>query len=209
MLLSLILLIIGSSLVILSVRLFILKRRILSAGISGAIGTTFLFSAALFFLLLMNIQTYVQLTKEIDLVEVNISEITNQGATVKLVIDGRQSNYLIAAEEWRLDAKFIKWKPWFTVLGKEPIVRLETLSGKLNRKSQNEEQIYHLSSEIDQLDGLLSYLIDRFGILDVMYGSSVYMPIREGARFRVSASHSGLIARPINDQGRMALQNWK
>ncbi|MES9832607.1 MAG: hypothetical protein ABW139_10220 [Candidatus Thiodiazotropha sp. DIVDIV] len=181
----------------------------MSAGISGAIGTTFLFSAVLFFLLLLNIQTYVQLTKEIDLVEVSISEITNQGATVKLVIDGRQSNYLIAAEEWRLDARFIKWKPWFTVLGKEPIVRLETLSGKLNRKSQNEEQIYHLSSEIDQLDGLLSYLIDRFGILDVMYGSSVYMPIREGARFRVSASHSGLIARPINDQGRMALQNWK
>lgn len=177
-------------------------------GVSGVFGSMFVFSATIIFLLLLNLQTYIQLTKEVELVEVMVSEITDQGASVNLTIDGRETNYLISADEWRVDARFIKWKPWFTVLGKEPIVRLETLSGKLYRNSQKDQQTYHLSSEIVQLDGLLSYLIDRFGILDVMYGSSVYMPIKKGARFRVSATHSGLIARPVNEQGRMAVQDW-
>jgi hypothetical protein len=173
-------------------------------------GIVTLFTATIFTFLLLNVQTYVQLTKEIDLVEVEIKEITDSGAQVKLSYNGKTSTHLIAADEWRLDARFIKWKPWFTLFGQEPIVRLETIGGRNFRNSPGDDQsYYHLVDNSMRTDELFSYLTDKLGVLDVMYGSSVYMPMQTGARYQVSATHSGLIARPANSQGRSAVINWK
>ncbi|MCG8486045.1 MAG: hypothetical protein MI756_01100 [Chromatiales bacterium] len=209
MYISIALLITGLLLITLSLRQLLFKRKLLSATFNGVFGTFTLLIATIFTLLLMNVQTYVQLTKEIDLVEVEVTDVSGRGAQLKLSYDGKSSTHLISADEWRLDARFIKWKPWFTLFGKEPIVRLETISGRNYRNTPVANQIYQLSDNSMNTDELFSYLTDTFGVLDTMYGSSVYMPMQSGARYLVSASHSGLIARPLNNQGRSAVNNWK
>jgi hypothetical protein len=209
MFISIALLISGLLLITLSLRQFIFKRKLISAVVNGLFGTFILLTATIFTLLLFNIQTYVQLTKEIDLVEVEIIDVSDSGSRLKLTYNDKTSTHIIAADEWRLDARFIKWKPWFALFGKQPIVRLETISGKNFRNRNGTNQSYHLVDESIKIDDLLSYLIDKFGVLDTMYGSSVYMPMQTGARYLVSASHSGLIARPTNSQGRRAVMNWK
>ncbi|RLW52581.1 MAG: hypothetical protein B6D76_15060 [gamma proteobacterium symbiont of Stewartia floridana] len=209
MYISIALLITGLILIALSLRQLLFKRRVLSATFSGVFGTFTLLIATIFTLLLMNVQTYVQLTREIDLVEVEVTDVSETGAELKLSYDGRTSTHLIAADEWRLDARFIKWKPWFTLFGKEPIVRLETISGRNYQKTPAQNQMYQLSDTSMNTDELFSYLTHKFGVLDTMFGSSVYMPIQSGARYLVSATHSGLIARPLNNQGRSAVNNWK
>ena len=209
MILTLTLLIIGSLLIALSFRQFLFKRKLIKAGVSGALGGVSLTSAALSFLILSNLHTYYQLTKEVDLVDVEVSEVNSLGAKVVLLINGERFDYHISADEWRIDARFIKWKPWFTVLGKEPIVRLEAFSGKLNSSGTQPVELYKLSPTMNQIDEITSFFIEQLGILDVVYGSSVYMPIQKGAKYRVSATHAGLIARPINGQGQNAVNSWK
>ena len=198
----------GMILVVLSIRQIIFRRKFLRAGVNGAIGASLLIGAAFFSLLLLNLQTYVQLTKEIQLAELSVGKGTVEGTPLTLIINGNQHTYLISSNEWRIDARFLKWKPWAAVLGKEPVVRLESLSGRIKQHRDKPERVYQLHSDYKQLEELLSYLTMRFGMVDTLYGSSVYMPTKEGARYQISATHSGLVARPVNEQGREAIYNW-
>jgi hypothetical protein len=209
MFISLALLLTGLLLIALSLRQLFIKRKLISATFNGVFGIVALLTASLFTLILFNVHTYVQLTKEIDLVEVEVTEASESGTQLKLSYEGKTSIHRITADEWRLDARFIKWKPWFTLFGKEPIVRLETIGGRNYRNTQVERQSYKLTDNSLKLDEIFSYFTDKLGVLDTMYGSSVYMPMHAGARYLVSANHSGLIARPINKQGRQAVSNWK
>jgi hypothetical protein len=208
MLISIAVLTIGLALVALSFRQLIHQKRLMRASINGAFGSLLIVFSAFISLLLLNLQTYVQLTKEMPLAELEVVQVTDEGASVTLTVGSKRYNYLIAADEWRLDARFLKWKPWLAVLGKDPIVRLESLSGKLPLSSVNPEQVYQLATDYPPLDELISYLTNRLGMVDTLYGSSVYMPNREGARYRISATHSGLVARPVNNSGRDAIINW-
>ena len=36
---------------------------------------------------------------------------------------------------------------------------------------------------------------------DALYGSAVYVPMSDGARYQVVVSQSGLVARPLNEAG--------
>ncbi|MEJ2621577.1 MAG: hypothetical protein P8163_15330, partial [Candidatus Thiodiazotropha sp.] len=209
MFVSITLLLTGLLLITLALRQLVIKRSLIGATLNGVLGSALLLTASLFTLLLFNVHTYVQLTKEVDLVEIEVTDSSESGAELKLSYDGKTTIYRITADEWRLDARFIKWKPWFTLFGKAPIVRLESIGGRNHRHSKGRQESYQLTDNSLKLDELLSYLTDKFGVLDTMYGSSVYMPMQKGARYLVSATHSGLIARPINSQGRRAVNNWK
>ncbi len=44
--------------------------------------------------------------------------------------------------------------------------------------------------------------------VDAYYGTATYLPMADGARFRVTLSRDALIARPLNDQAREAVGDW-
>ncbi|MEJ2611747.1 MAG: hypothetical protein P8179_17130 [Candidatus Thiodiazotropha sp.] len=208
MLFSITCLILGLALIGLSIYQVMVKRRFFRAGINGMVGFLFIISATFFTLLLFNIQTYVQLTKEMPLAELEVGVTSNMGTPLILLFNGKKSIYHISSKEWRLDARFLKWQPWLSILGKEPVVRLESLSGRESRKGQSRGEVFQLYNNFQQIEELLSYLTMKFGMVDSLYGSSVYMPVKEGAKYKISATHSGLIARPINAQGDQAISNW-
>ncbi|MCU7929398.1 MAG: hypothetical protein KZQ90_01245 [Candidatus Thiodiazotropha sp. (ex Codakia rugifera)] len=208
MLLSLTLLLIGALISGFALRQLIFKRKILVASMNGLLGLTLLLVAAFVSMLLFNIQSYVQLTEEQVLAEIEVGIADLEQTPVTLTIAGREKVYLISANEWRIDARFIKWKPWVALLGKDPVVRLESLSGRGILWKNHGSQSFDLHADFELVDKIISSLTDRFGMVDSLYGSSVYMPIATGARYQISASHTGLFARPINDLGKQAVMLW-
>jgi hypothetical protein len=208
MFLSLALLIVGFLMTGLAIRQLILKRRLLAASFNGLLGLAVLLAATFASMLAFNIQSYVQLTRERVLADVEVGSVESGTAILRLTVDGKRREYPISADEWRVDARFIKWKPWVVLLGTEPVVRLESLSGRNSTEGERMIELYNLHEDFEIVDKIVTSLTDRFGMVDTMYGSSVYMPVESGAHYRVSANYAGLIARPVNVTGKQAVIQW-
>ena len=129
------------------------------------------------------------------------------------MIDGRIDRLLgLRGDEWQLDARVITWKPPATILGLEPVYQLERLSGRyssVDRERSEERTVHGLAGE-RALD--LWSLARNFPKItpgmDAFYGTATYLPMADGARFRVTLSRDALIARPINDAARQAVGDW-
>ena len=160
-------------------------------------------------MLLLNLQTYQQLTREVVLAEVAIGQPSNQGLPLRLAYPDRSETYRINSPEWRLDARFVKWKPWLSLFGKDPVVRLERLEERAGSTVDGARiHGYDLAAKTEWQDEIISAITERIGLIDSVYGSSVYMPAIPGAEYRITASISGLVARPLNQQAQGAVLEW-
>ena len=45
-------------------------------------------------------------------------------------------------------------------------------------------------------------------MVDATYGSAVFLPMNDAARYSISISRNGLVARPDNAIAREAVSNW-
>ena len=44
--------------------------------------------------------------------------------------------------------------------------------------------------------------------VDAYYGSATYLPMSDKARFKITLSQTGLLARPVNDPAKEIIQFW-
>ena len=185
------------------------RRKIFSAGINGLVGFSLAMTGGFLSLLLLNIQTYHQLTREVELAEIIIGQNTGKGVPVHLVTQKQDKTYLFDAAEWRLDARFLKWKPWMSLVGKDPVVRLESLEERGSAiQPAHSLKRYDLVTGNEWLDDFVTEMSQHMGLIDSLYGSSVYMPMLNGARYQITASLSGLVARPLNREAKQAVIEW-
>ena len=189
------------------------RRRLLRAGGSatfcaatGALGTAGI-------LLFMSYLGYERLTAEQLVGVIEFSRSAPEEYTARLMVDGQLDRLLtLRGDEWQLDARVVTWKPPATVLGLEPVYQLERLSGRYTSidREQTEQRTVHGLAEERPLD--LWSMARRFPKLmpgvDAFYGTATYLPMADGARFRVTLSRDALIARPINDLAREAVGDW-
>ena len=112
--------------------------------------------------------------------------------------------YEINGDEWRIEARVLKFKPWANVLGLNTQYRLDRLSG---RYEDTESELHAPRSVYDlappQNNRLDLWLLARqYGrslpVVDALYGGGAFMPMAEGARYEVWITQNGLLARPIN-----------
>jgi hypothetical protein len=134
--------------------------------------------------------------------------------TVQLISPGRASgeHYLLAGEQWRLEARVLRWKAPASTAGLRPRYRLERLSGRHERSGSGDaatafdldagEQVPLVIAWLTRLQHLLPWV-------DSIYGSAVYMPLADGARFEVLLARSGLVARPVNEAAARAVTRWQ
>lgn len=209
MLLTLLLLLSGFLLIGYALFILVKRRRVLAAGINGFMGLGLVTAGGFLSLLLLNIHTYQQLTREVVLAEISIGALDGKSIPVRLVFQDHDEVYHFTADEWRLDARFIKWKPWMSLLGKDPVVRLETIEERGGRVDNGRfYKRYELVSGNVWLDTFVSQISKHIGLIDSVYGSSVYMPVRSGSRYQITASLSGLVARPMNQAAKQAVIEW-
>ncbi len=128
--------------------------------------------------------------------------------------EGRQSLRALTGDEWQLDVRLIKWGDALAALGVSPLYRLDRLSG---RYADVREEISQKKSAhgFDQTNGYgidIWSLARRFpqlrGMIDTQYGSATFLPMADGAIYRISINGAGLVARPVNEEARTVVANW-
>jgi hypothetical protein len=194
-------------------RLF--RARFLAAGGSGLMGLLLLAVAGFLFVISLNLHTYARLTHEEPVAEIVFEARGPQQyrATLAEVPSGEMQLFMLAGDEWQLDARVLKWKGWANLLGFDAQYRLERIGGRyrdIEQERNGQRTVYPLS-ENPGLD--LWMLSTRYPqwlpFVDAVYGSATYMPMADGARYEISITQSGLIARPKNPAAESAAGSWR
>jgi len=151
-----------------------------------------------------NLHTYSRLTYETPLAELIFEGRGPQRfrATIARYPAGDRQVFMLNGDEWQLDARVLKWRGWANLLGLDAQYRLERLSGRyrdIEQERKAARSVYALSDNpgID----LWAWAQDHptwLPFVDSVYGSATYLPMADGARYRVSLTQSGLIARAVN-----------
>jgi len=180
---------------------------LLAAALFVALGVAAAFAAA-------SLRTYKRLTHEQDAARVAIRQVAPKVFSVTVQPTGeRPQSYAISGDEWQIDARLLKWGPLATLIGFDTVYRLDRLSGRytdLAEERAARRTVYGLA-ERTSVDfwQLVRQYHDYLPLADALYGSAAYVPMAEGAEYRVSVSASGLVVRPANDAARKAVGGWK
>ena len=180
------------------------RARFLAAAGSGLGGALLLSLAALTFVVSLNFHTYARLTHEQPVAEIVFEARGPQRyrATLTRMPNGEMQVFVLAGDEWQLDARVLKWKGWANLVGLDAQYRLERVGGRyrdIEQERHGERTVYELSENTGVDLWELSTRYPRWmPFVDAVYGSAAYLPMADGARYEVKISQSGLIARPIN-----------
>jgi len=173
---------------------------------SGALlgGTALLALAGLLFVVSLNLRTYARLTYEAPVAELVFEKRGPRSyqLTMVRIPAGDLQIFMLEGDEWQLDARVLKWKGWATLLGLDAQYRLERLSGRY-RDIEDERTAKRTVYPLTENPGLDLWNLatdhpDRLPFVDAVYGSATYLPMADGARYRVTLSQTGLLARPMN-----------
>lgn len=168
-------------------------------------------------LLGLDVQTYQRLTYERPVATIAVHQIGPkyyQATLTPAVDDGMEpvaaKAYPIHGDEWRVEARVLKWKPWANVLGLDTQYRLDRLSGRYDATEDElhaERSVYDLRPDPpSQVDlWALARKYSRYApVVDTLYGSGASMPMKDGAEYEVWITQDGLLALPSNDKAREA-----
>ena len=176
----------------------------LSVGLTGAV----------VFLVGLNLLTFERFTNERPVAELRFKALAPQDYRVRVhLAGGRRQTARLHGDEWQLDARIIKWKSFATLLGFDPLYRVERLSGRY-------ETLHAAQTRAPSVVGVgeprgislwdFAHRESRWlPFVDARYGSATFLPMADGARYLVTIGNSGLIARPINQAARTAVRNWR
>jgi hypothetical protein len=189
------------------------RGRVLRATGSAAFGATSAALGTAVVLLSISYLGYQRLTAEQQVAVIEFSQSGEEEYIARLMIDGELDRLLpIRGDEWQLDARVLTWTPPATILGLDPIYQLERLSGRYSTvdRERSEPRTVHALAEERTLDlWSLAHDFPKFAPgVDAYYGTATYLPLADGARFRVTLSRDALIARPVNELAREAVGDW-
>ncbi len=131
-----------------------------------------------------------------------------------LILDDlhKERRYRLVGDQWHLHVRFLKWTVPATLLGAQSLYQLDRLNGRYEEPDavdHAELTAYSLSNEPGQALWKLATGTRRWlPWIDAVYGTSVYLPMADGATYRISVTDSGLIARASNDAARHAVDSW-
>jgi hypothetical protein len=148
-----------------------------------------------------NLHTFNRLTDEAPIARLRFVELGPEHYRVELRSGDfcEPQLYTLYGDEWRVDARFLKWKPWANLFGMDALYRLERLSGRYNDLGA-ENTRRHQAYDIGERPGvdLAEYLKRDWKLwspVDTAFGSSVYETIDPGFVYTVYRSQAGLLVR--------------
>jgi hypothetical protein len=211
--LSAVLIVFGLLLAIIGLRR-LWRRKFISGSASFLSACLLGCAAAVVFIVASNLRTYARLTYEAPVADLIFKAAGTKRfeATLIRAPSGEMQVFTVNGDEWQLDARVLKWKGWANVLGLDAQYRLERLGGRylnIDEERTAPRTIYALSGNpgID-FWGWATKHPDWAPFVDASYGSATYLPMADGARYRVSLSQSGLLARPMNPNATGAVERW-
>jgi hypothetical protein len=189
-------------------------RRFGSCAMHGTSALVLFLAAVAIGLLGVNLLTYHRLTYEQPALEAQFKRDGEARYAALLTYpSGETQELVLSGDEWQVDARVLKWHAFADLLGFDTSYRLERISGRytdIARERGQQRTVYALNPP-DRVDvwTLLRAWRRYVPWADALYGSAVYVPMSDGARYQVVVSQSGLVARPLNESARQAVGAWK
>ena len=154
----------------------------------------------------LNLYTYQRFTEEMLVAELAFEQLDTRRFQVTLrPSEGLERQFVLQGDEWQLDARMIKWTDWLTFLGESPLYRLDRLSGRYMKidDARSNDLSAHALGEDSGIDiwAMAREAGDWLPGIDAAYGSSVFLPMVDGAKYEVSISRTGLLARKRSEEG--------
>jgi len=152
-------------------------------------------------LLGLNLHTYSRLTDEAPVARLSFQPVAFQQYRVELRSGDfcDTQTFLLYGDEWRIDAHFLKWKPWANLFGLDARYRLDRLSGRyqdVGQENANPHIAWSLSEpSVFESVGLDNGLLASLSPLDTVFGSSVYQAVDTDYEYTVYKGQSGLLVR--------------
>ena len=190
------------------------RRRVFTATCSGACGGLCLALTALAGALLLNLHTYQRLSYEQPVAQLSFQALADQRFQATLATDnGPPRLFERAGDEFQLDARVLKWHAWANLFGFDALFRLERLSGRYRDIADERTQPRSVVALDAEEPGVNAFALARrlpgwAKAVDARYGSATYVPMADGARYQITLTQSGLIARPANAAARAAIERW-
>lgn len=183
--------------------------------IRGSLGLLLLGGALLIVLVAADVYSYRNLAREHSVGTVAFERLGEQRYSVRFSDqDGLSQSFELYGDQWQLDARLLKWKGPLARWGIQPAYRLERISGRYLtlQDERNRERSVHALKESDygvDVWSLARGLNNKLPVVDAVYGSATFLPMQDGAVYDVRISHTGLLARPLNQQATSALDEWQ
>ncbi|WP_049629787.1 hypothetical protein [Cellvibrio sp. pealriver] len=180
----------------------------------GVFGLALLLVATFVALAAYDVYSYKQVLQEQVVATINFDKIENQHFIAVLSDkDGKEQRVELRGDQWQLDARIVKWKGYLATFGIKPAFRLERLSGRyydIEQETTAKRTAYAVNESLYGIDlwKLFNSHPEWVPVIDAVYGTATYLPMRDGALFQVSLSNTGLVARPMNDAAREAVAEF-
>jgi hypothetical protein len=161
----------------------------------------------------MNLRTYLRLTHEQPGATLTFRQVAERHFALELELaDGSFRALDVRGDEWQLDARILKWTGVGVVLGLDTRFRFERLEGRYRdatMEREAERTVHGLAPPASGFD-LWAFAQGNpwLPFVDASYGSATYLPLADGARYTVTVSSTGLVARPANEAARKAIERW-
>ncbi len=162
-------------------------------------------------LVAFNTQSFNRLTYEGPVADVRVQAVDPAQRLYRVTVvrlDGPQmaGTCQLQGDEWVMSARVQTWKPWANVLGLDATYALDQLGNKyFDAREADGRPITacDLRGPPPAVNAYvprswLLWLIDRSYTENRRFGSAVYMPLANGADYRVVMTQSGLNAEPAN-----------
>ena len=180
----------------------------------GIFGLALLALGTLVALTAYDVYSYKQVLQEQTVATINFDKIENQHYFAVLSDkDGKEQRVEIRGDQWQLDARIVKWQGYLSTFGIKPAFRLERLSGRyydIEQETTAKRTAYTVHNSLYSVDiwRIFNSHPDWVPVIDAVYGSATYLPMKDGALFEISLSNTGLVARPINAAAREAVEEF-
>lgn len=179
----------------------------------GTSGLAFLALAGLIGLVAYDLRSYAPLPEGKPLVTLSFQAEGSQ-YRVNLLEGGRERSVTLEGDLWQLDARLLQWKGLAALIGLQPGYRLERLSGRflaIEQQTLAQRARVNLAQSpygIDLWRWLRVGQHDLF-MFDPQARRVNFLPIADDAVYAVSLTPAGLLAEPMNQAARQALQDWQ
>lgn len=196
------------------------QRRVASAAGLELSALVFMLIAVACFLLASNLYTYERLVYEQPVAEVSFEQLDEQQYRVKIrsLDSAFQRDVVLQGDEWQLDAQVLTWQGLATLFGLDANYRLHRIAGRYSDIDDEQQRARSVFSLVRKQHPVDDERIDLWQFarrhhnwlhwVDAAYGSAVFLPMTDGAKYAVSISRTGLIARPANKVAKKAVSQW-
>lgn len=160
----------------------------------------------------LNIQSYSRLTYEAPVADVTVHAVVPAEKRFLVTVHRLDATNAVTecelqGDAWEISGRFQKWKPWANEIGLNATYTLDQLSNRYFSAAEANGQRITACDINGPAPGANHYLPDSWVkwlmghliLQDRLFGSANYMPMVDGAQYRVVTTQFGFNAEPANE----------